>query len=110
MIKNTMNNKEKNHYIYVLKLSDPKLHEDSNWTDEQNKIAEEHFMYLKNLVSEDVVILAGRTIEKDTFGIVVFRAGTWVDALQIMNSDPAVKNKLMTAELHEFSLALLNRN
>lgn len=105
-----MSDKENKHYIYVLKLSDPKLHDDSNWTDEQNKIAEEHFSYLENLVDENVVILAGRTIEKDTFGIVVFKAGTWDEALQIMNNDPAVKNKLMTTELHEFSLALFGSN
>jgi len=103
-----MSDKENKHYIYILKLSDPKLHDDSNWTDEQNKIAGEHFSYLENLVNDNVVILAGRTIEEDTFGIVVFKAETWDEALQIMNSDPAVKNKLMTAELHEFSLALMN--
>ena len=100
-----MNDKELKHFIYILKLSDQKLHEDSNWTDEQNKIAGEHFLYLKNLLSDNVMILAGRTIEEDTFGIVVFKAETRDDALQIMNNDPAVKNKLMTAELHEFSLA-----
>ena len=93
-----------------MQLSDPKLLEDSNWTYEQNKTAGEHFMYLKNLVSDNVVILAGRSIEKDAFCIVLYKAETREDVLEIMNGDPAVKKKLMTAELHEFSLALLNTN
>ena len=105
-----MNDKQLKHYIYLLKLSNPKLNEDSNWTGEQNKIVEDHFMYLKNLMSDDVLIMAGHTVEEENFGIVVFKAKTRDDALQIMNGDPAVKNKLMTAELHEFSLALLNKN
>jgi len=54
--------------------------------------------------------MAGRTVEKETFGIVVYKAMTRVNALQILNSDPAFQKKLMTAELHEFSLALLNKN
>jgi uncharacterized protein YciI len=105
-----MINKEIKHYIYVLKLSDPKLNEESNWTDKQKKITADHFMYLKNLMSDNVLIVAGRSIEENPFGIVVFKAKTWDDALQIMNDDPAVKNILMTAELHEFSLSLLNNN
>ena len=105
-----MNNKQLKYYIYVLKLSDPKLNKDSNWTDEQNQIVEDHFMYLKNLMSDNVLIMAGRSVEEDAFGIVVFKANTRDDAVQIMNNDPAVKSKLMTAELHEFSLALLNKD
>lgn len=103
-----MNNKELKHYIYMLKLSDPSLNEDVNWTDEQNKIVEEHFAYLKNLINNNVLIMAGRTIGEDIFGIVLFRAETKESALEIMNRDPAVQKKLMTTELHEFSLALLN--
>jgi len=105
-----MNDKELKHYIYVLKLLDPKLNEDSNWTDELNKIAGDHFTYLKNLMSDDVLIMTGRSVEEKSFGIVLYKAITREDALEIMNGDPAVKKKLMTAELHEFSLALLNTN
>ena len=105
-----MNDKKLKHYIYVLNLSDPKLNKDSNWTDEQNAIVGDHFTYLQNLMSGNVLIMAGRSVEDDTFGIVLYKAKTRTDALEIMNGDPAVKKKLMTAELHEFSLALLNTN
>jgi uncharacterized protein YciI len=105
-----MNNKEFKQYIYLLKLSDPKLNDRSEWTDDQNEIIGDHFTYLKNLMSDNVLIMAGRSVEENSFGIVLYKAITREDALEIMNGDPAVKKKLMTAELHEFSLALLNTN
>jgi len=52
-----MKNKNLKYYIYVLKLSDTKLNEDSNWTDEQNAIVGDHFTYLQNLMSDNVLIV-----------------------------------------------------
>lgn len=61
-------------------------------------------------MSDNVLIMAGRSVEENSFGIVLYKAITREDALEIMHGDPAVKKKLMTAELHEFSLALLSTN
>lgn len=68
----------------------------------------EHFSYLSRLVEERVVLMAGRTLNKDerVFGVVVFVAQSEPEALEIMNGDPAVRKGVMTAELFPFTVAL----
>lgn len=67
-----------------------------------------HFAYLKRLCDEGVVELAGRTLEGDerTFGLVVLRAASEAQARSLMQSDPAVKEGVMSAELFPFRIAL----
>lgn len=97
-------------FIYILKLL-PTYQNEANWTDETRKIVSTHFNHLKKLKDEGQVIMAGRTdynIDNPAnFGIVVFSAENIEAAKKLMNSDPAVMQKVMTAELHPFSLALL---
>ncbi len=71
---------------------------------------EEHFSYLKLLSEKGVVFLAGRTTNSDysSFGMVILRAASEDEARNIMNSDPAVKNRVFRAELFPYSNALLN--
>ncbi|MBC8479786.1 MAG: hypothetical protein H8D46_04920, partial [FCB group bacterium] len=78
-------------FLYQLKLI-PRLLDESNWTEEENRIVEKHFRHLKNLVKNGVVLHAGRTslMDEDGFGIVIFQADSEEDAHEIMNSDPAV--------------------
>lgn len=100
------------YYIYVLNLADPALESPEAWTEEQSEIVGTHFNYLKDLTEKGVLIIAGRNVNSDerSFGIVVFKAGSYDEAKSIVDNDPAVKNNVMTAKLHEFSLALLNTN
>ncbi|OFY99990.1 MAG: hypothetical protein A3K10_08660, partial [Bacteroidetes bacterium RIFCSPLOWO2_12_FULL_31_6] len=76
-----------------------------------NKIVSTHFNYLKKLKQNGQVILAGKTdysIENPlNFGIVIFSAKDLELARQLMENDPAIKQKVMISELHPFSLALL---
>ncbi|MES2725576.1 MAG: YciI family protein [Bacteroidota bacterium] len=106
--KQTANKQSK--FIYVLKLT-PTYQNEANWTDETRKIVTAHFNQLKKLKEDGQVILAGKTdYTKDNpanFGIVIFNAENLEAAKKLMNSDPAVMQNIMTAELHPFSLALL---
>jgi uncharacterized protein len=94
-------------FIYVLRVV-PRLHDDSAWTDADKKMASTHFAHLKAATAEGKVILAGRTLEpgNKTFGLVIFEAADEAAARDFMNSDPAVAGKIMTAELHPYSIAL----
>jgi len=78
-------------------------------TEVESRIISEHFNYLKRL-TEDVVILAGRTQNTDysSFGIVLLRAETIEAAREIMLNDPAVKNKVFRAELFPYKTSLFN--
>lgn len=102
----------KKQFVYVLKLQ-PDYKVEKNWTPVINETVGKHFNYLKDLTNKGTVIMAGRSdydISSDNvFGIVVFEAATAEEATKIMQGDPAVIGKIMTAELHPFSVALMRK-
>jgi uncharacterized protein YciI len=55
-------------------------------TEQEAAIIGEHFAYLERLVAENVVLMAGRTLNADerTFGIVVFVASSIQKAVELM--------------------------
>lgn len=97
-----------NQFIYKLKLI-PSLLDENNWTERENNIVKIHFERLKELTEKGTVIMAGRTINSDEsqFGIVIFEAANIKEAEIFMNEDPAVKEKIMSAELFPFRVALM---
>jgi uncharacterized protein YciI len=94
-------------FLYVLKLV-PRLHDDKAWTDADKATGSQHFAHLTAATKAGQVILAGRTMEPGarTFGLVIFEAADETVARAFMNSDPAVVNQIMTAELHPYQVAL----
>jgi uncharacterized protein len=80
-------------------------------TDRESAIVGEHFGYLKTLVDEGVVLMAGRTTSSDatTFGIVVFVAESQARAADIVKNDPAVRFGVMRAELYPYQVALWSK-
>jgi uncharacterized protein YciI len=66
-----------------------------------------HLAYLQRLTAAGVVLLFGRTQTTDasTFGIVVFRASSLDEARQIMADDPAVRERVMEAQVFPFHIA-----
>lgn len=97
-----------NEYIYRLELIE-RLNKDDNWTNEDNQIVDKHFNYLKELLNQNKLILAGRTTNEDKFGIVIFEAETDEDAQEIMNNDPAILNGIMTGQLYPYRVALMRK-
>lgn len=93
-------------FIYFLKLI-PELIEDNNWTERENDIVERHFLRLQGLVKEGKVILAGRTLNTDPEGIVILEVDSEEEATELMENDPAVKEKVMTARLLPYRVALI---
>ena len=79
-------------------------------TEMESKTVSEHFEYLKGLTDEGVVMLAGRTQNKDYsgFGIVIFKAESDEKAREIMDNDPAVKNRVFRAELFAYKISLFD--
>jgi uncharacterized protein YciI len=78
-------------------------------TPKEEATIDEHFKYLEKALADNKLILAGRCSDK-AFGIVVFRAESQKEAENFMKNDPAVKKKVMTAELHPFRIALIEKN
>jgi len=77
-------------------------------TPQETEIIEEHFKYLERLTTEGVAILVGRTLttERDSMGIVIFKARSDEEALVLMNDDPAVRKGVMSAKLFPFRIVL----
>jgi uncharacterized protein YciI len=94
-------------FIYVIKPVS-RLQVEANWTEADNAVAAEHFAYLKGLLAEGRIILAGKTdgLDERTFGIVVFEAESMEAAERTMKEDPAVKAGIMTGEVFGYSIAL----
>ena len=95
-------------YLYVLRPVRLAMLTDAA-TDDEIRIVGEHFQHLKVQIEQGVAILLGRTQPDDarTFGIVIFNAEDEAAATAIMNSDPAVKQGIMTAELFPYKIALM---
>jgi uncharacterized protein YciI len=94
-------------FIYLLRLV-PRLYDDKKWTKEDNAALDRHFSRFQEAAKSGQLILAGRTKEPGdkTFGIAIFRAADEAAARKFMESDPAVVSKLMTPELHPFSVQM----
>ncbi|MEG0771871.1 YciI family protein [Clostridium sp.] len=95
----------KKEFIYVLKLAE-RLTNGDNWTQKDNVIVEQHFKYLKKLLNEGDLVLAGNTegLSKDTFGLVIIKAYTEEKAKRIMENDPVVKENIMKSELYPYKI------
>lgn len=98
-------------FIYVLRLV-PRLYADANWSSEDKKVLQRHFVRFQEAIKAGQLILAGRTSESGdkTFGIAIFQAKDEAAAREFMEEDPAVASGLMTAELHPFTVALERKN
>jgi uncharacterized protein YciI len=98
-------------FMYVLKLV-PRLYDEKKWTKEDNAAVDRHFTRFQEAAKSGQLILAGRTKEPgdNTFGIAIFRASDEAAARKFMESDPVVVDKLMTAELHPFSVHMQRKN
>lgn len=92
-------------YIYILHLV-PKFQDKANWREKENKITEDHFARLERQKKRGTVKYVGKTdlpiTNKGNFGLVVFEAENDTVAELFMQSDPAVMNKMMTAECFPF--------
>ncbi len=81
-------------------------------TEQEAATVSAHFNYLKTLVEQGVVILAGRTLNTDptSFGIVIFNAASDEAARALVDADPAVSGGVMRAELFPYRVALIAEN
>lgn len=100
-----------NDYLYLLRPARLGMVTDGP-TPEEAAIVSRHFAYLKDLTERGVMVLVGRTQNKDadTLGLAIFRAESDAAAEAIMRGDPAVQNGVMTARLYPYHIALLAKS
>jgi uncharacterized protein YciI len=98
----------KKQFVYVLKLT-PRLLDEKNWTEQDKQTVGRHFRRLQQLQKDGRLILAGKTLDDadpSQFGVVIFEADSEEEARKQMEADDAVREKIMTAQLFPFRVAL----
>jgi uncharacterized protein len=78
-------------------------------TDEEAATVSRHFAHLQELAEKGVMILVGRTqnADENTIGLAIFEAEDETAATNIMLSDPAIIEGVMTATLYPYKIALM---
>jgi len=63
-----------------------------NPKEEEEQIMSDHFIYLKSLLKQKKLYLAGPTlISEDPFGLIILEAGKEEEAKEMLENDPSVK-------------------
>lgn len=95
--------KDETTYVYTLRAARPEMLV-SGFTEDELRAIAAHSAYLEKLSREGVVLFYGRTLTTsiDTFGIVLFTAGSETGARAIMDNDPGVKAGVHIAVLYPF--------
>lgn len=93
-------------FLYQIRPTRPEML-NTGPTERETQIVDAHFAYLKGLCNQGVVLMAGRTLNPDDgFGLVVVVAESQEQAAEVVANDPAVKDRVMTAALFPFRVAL----
>ena len=75
-------------------------------TESEQKLMQEHFVYLKDLYSKGVLIFGGPVLEpKGVYGVLVLEAPSEDEARAIASADPSVKSGMNRIELAEMRVA-----
>ena len=81
-----------------------------NPTKKEKIVMEEHFEYLKNLITENKIQLAGPIINSvDPFGLIIFKTSSEEEARALLKKDPSVEKDIQKIlKLEPFRLSLFN--
>lgn len=92
-------------YIYIIEPARKTLAQDAS--DEESRVVEAHFEYLKSLLADGRLILAGRTQDENTpVGIVIFEADSDAHAAEVFKHDPAVEAGIFVGTVRPYRIAL----
>ena len=95
--------------MIVLRLN-PKYQDEKNWTEADNQAVARHFARLQQLQKDGKLIFAGRTLNKESMGVVILEVESEAEARKIMDDDDAVKAGIMSAEVLPFQTAMMKGN
>jgi uncharacterized protein YciI len=94
------------HFLGIYRPPRPTFIDDA--TPEEERVIGAHFQYLKRLLAEGKLILAG-PCEDASMGLAVFETKDETEALAIVAADPAVTGKVFTCEIKPYRVSLLRK-
>jgi len=78
-------------------------------TEEEGRIIADHFAYLKRLLAEGKLLIAG-PCEDASMGIAVYEARDEEEARNILAEDPAVMGRVFTGEIKPYRVSLFRKS
>jgi len=91
-------------WLYILRP--PRQSFSDDMTEDEREITQAHVAYLRTLLDEGTLVLAGPSLSP-LFGIVVIEAADEDEARRIVAADPFVSSGLQTFELSPFRVSFL---
>ncbi|MFH2002640.1 MAG: SRPBCC domain-containing protein [Planctomycetota bacterium] len=91
---------------YVVKLIGTRPGWPDQMTADEMKVMHDHYYYLKDLVAEKKVILAGPCPE-GRYGLIIIQVASEQEAVDLMDREPSVKGGVHTYEMEPIHVALL---
>ncbi|HYN88214.1 MAG TPA: YciI family protein [Ardenticatenaceae bacterium] len=79
------------------------------WTEDDVRLAEEHFAYLERATAAGTLLLAGRCLDGEGPAIVIVEARSEDEARRFMENDPFVSGGFARAYLHPFRAPLVRK-
>jgi uncharacterized protein YciI len=93
-------------FVYIIRPFKENFAETA--AESENEIMGLHFNYLKEMLAEGKLILAGpETTGK--FGLCVIETESEQEARHIMENDPAVRSGIVSAELYPYRVSLIRK-
>ncbi|MCP4632012.1 MAG: hypothetical protein GY855_03725 [candidate division Zixibacteria bacterium] len=91
---------------YFVRLLGKRADWPDNMTEEEEKIMQEHFLYLQDLVKRKRIVAAG-PVMGEVFGLVLLQVASEDEAKKIMENEPSVKGGIHTFKIQPMVLSLL---
>lgn len=91
---------------FLVLYSPPRPTFASDATESEQATIAEHFAYLERACEAGTLLLAGRTLDEPPLGIGVFEAPSENEARAFVEADPAVRNRVFTADVRPYRVAL----
>jgi len=91
---------------WFIRLIPPRPNFDKDMNESEQKIMEQHFVYLKGLYEKGVCLFAGPVLDpKGVYGVVVIEAASEDEARDLASADPRVKAGVNRIEVAEMRVA-----
>ncbi len=88
---------------YLVRFSDTKARAD--WNPAEKMVFDAHVKYLKQKEAEGSLRYAGLAKKPSSgalsFGYALYQAASWQEAVQLMEEDPGVKEKLLLGQIEQ---------
>jgi len=94
------------HFLLVYRPPRPTFANDA--TDEEDRVIGDHFKYLKSLLAQGKLLIAG-PCEDASMGIAVIECEDEREARTIVAADPAVKTRVFSCEAKPYRVSLVRK-